>query len=396
MKRITERLKNNKKTIAIIAMAVVFLFFIKYKISNESAPPALTLRMVSENEVIKTGSENIDLSLYANASALYDATERRFLYGENENESLPMASTTKIMTCILVLEAGCLEEWAEVSSYAASQPKVRADLRAKERYLVGDLLYSLMLESHNDTAVVLAEHVGGSVEGFAEMMNAKANELGLTDTYFITPNGLDACDEGGVHSTTACDLAILAAYAMENETFREIIQTENYTFLDETGAHAISVTNANAFLDLRDGALGIKTGYTDDAGYCFVGASEEEGHLLISVVLGAGWPPHREYKWEDTGELMDYARDNYEEECILLSEVMLEYAWGEQEGYVAGDGYEEMLYLSAFDEVTVESFYADELHLETIPDETVIGWRSICLNGVEIERLPLVFFLKNR
>ena len=337
-----------------------------------------------------------NLQLYAQSAVLMDAGSGRILYEKNGYECKPMASTTKIMTCILVLESGCLEEWAEVSSYAASQPKVRADLRAEERYLVGDLLYSLMLESHNDTAVVLAEHVGGSVEGFAEMMNAKANELGLTDTYFITPNGLDACDEGGVHSTTACDLAILAAYAMENEAFREIVQTENYTFLDETGAHAISVTNANAFLDLRDGALGIKTGYTDDAGYCFVGASEEEGHLLISVVLGAGWPPHREYKWEDTGELMDYARDNFEEECILLPEVMLEYSWGEQEGYVAGEGYEEMLYLSAFDEVTVESFYADELHLETIPNETVIGWRSICLNGVEIERLPLVFFLKNR
>lgn len=395
MKQIPERLKMNRKTIACVILAIVFLFCINLDLDNGDNSSALTLRMVSENEVIRAGGENVDLSLYAAASALYDATERRFLYEDNADAKLPMASTTKIMTCILVLEADCLDEWAVVSTYAASQPKVRADLREEERYLVKDLLYSLMLESHNDTAVVLAEHVGGSVEGFADLMNAKAKELGLSDMYFITPNGLDAEDENGIHSTTASDLAILASYAMGNELFREIIRTESYSFTDETGGHVISVHNANSFLGLRDGALGIKTGYTDDAGYCFVGASEEEEHLLISVVLGAGWPPHREYKWEDTVELMDYARDNYEEECIFLPEVMLEYSWGEQEGYVAGEGFEEMLYLSPFDEVTVESFYADELHLETIADETVIGWRSINLNGVEIVRLPLIFFLKN-
>ncbi len=123
-----------------------------------------------------------------------DADSGRVLYGKEEETVLPMASTTKIMTCILALENGSLTDEVEASSHAASQPQVHLGMNKGDRFCLEDLLYSLMLESHNDSAVAIAEHIGGSVEGFAELMNEKAGEIGCTDTHFITPNGLDAVE----------------------------------------------------------------------------------------------------------------------------------------------------------------------------------------------------------
>ena len=136
--------------------------------------------------------EKEELQLYAKAAVLMDADSGRVLYGKNEKEILPMASTTKIMTCILALEYGDVDEIVTASGYAARMPKVKLNVQEGERFRMGDLLYSLMLESHNDAAVVIAEAVGGSVEGFSRLMNQKARDLGCYDTYFITPNGLDA------------------------------------------------------------------------------------------------------------------------------------------------------------------------------------------------------------
>ena len=134
--------------------------------------------------------------LYAKAAVLMDADTGRVLYGRAPDEALPMASTTKIMTLILALEYGNPDDVVTVSSYAAKMPEVRLGLHAGDRYVLQDLLYSMMLESHNDSACAVAEQVGGSVEAFAQMMNRKAAEIGLHDTYFITPNGLDAEDAG--------------------------------------------------------------------------------------------------------------------------------------------------------------------------------------------------------
>ena len=153
--------------------------------------------------------------LYAQSAVLMDADSGRVLFGKNAEAILPMASTTKIMTCILALERGNMEDLAEVSDYAASMPKVKLHMQKGETFRLNDLLYSLMLESHNDSAVAIAEHIGGSVEGFADMMNQKAQEIGCKNTYFITPNGLDSQKEitseewtkTVMHSTTAVDLA---------------------------------------------------------------------------------------------------------------------------------------------------------------------------------------------
>lgn len=261
--------------------------------------------------------EEEPLKLYAQSAVLMDADSGRVLYGKNPTEILPMASTTKIMTCILALEYGNTEELVEVSSYAASMPKVKLQAKAGEKYRLGDLLYSLMLESHNDSAVVIAEAVGGSVENFAAMMNQKARDIGCYDTYFITPNGLDAKvnDTGKVHSTTAVDLARIMAYCLtdspERERFLEITRTQGYDFTNADGTRSFHCNNHNAFLGMMEEALSGKTGFTNNAGYCYVGAVESEGRIFTVALLACGWPNNRSYKWSDMKKLALYGMERY-------------------------------------------------------------------------------------
>lgn len=153
--------------------------------------------------------------LYALSAVLMDGETGRVLYGKEAYKGRPNASTTKVMTCILALEMASGDDYVQVSRNAASQPQTHLGMREGQQFYLEDLLYSLMLKSHNDTAVAIAEHIGGSVEKFALLMNEKAKSLGCTDTHFVTPNGLDAEDEGGVHHTTARDLALIMAYAIK-------------------------------------------------------------------------------------------------------------------------------------------------------------------------------------
>lgn len=266
----------------------------------------------------ETGKEAVQLQLYAQAAVLMDADSGRVLYGKNENEVLPMASTTKIMTCILALEYGNPDDIVEVSAYAASMPKVKLYMQEGEKYRLEDLLYSLMLESHNDSAVAIAEAVGGSVEEFAVMMNQKARDIGCYDTCFITPNGLDAVvnDTGQIHSTTAEDLARIMAYCVMDsparEQFLEITQTSEYHFCDESGNRTFACSNHNSFLSMMDEAISGKTGFTNKAGYCYVGAVKSEGRTFTVALLACGWPNHKTYKWSDMKTLTAYGMERYE------------------------------------------------------------------------------------
>ena len=153
--------------------------------------------------------------LFATAACLMDGDTGRVLFGKRETDPMAMASTTKIMTCILALENGGEQAVATASAQAAAAPKVHLGVYEGEQFLLGDLLYSLMLESHNDAAVMIAETIGGSIEGFAALMNEKAAVIGCTDTHFVTPNGLDASDAGGDHHTTAADLARIMRYCIK-------------------------------------------------------------------------------------------------------------------------------------------------------------------------------------
>lgn len=255
-------------------------------------------------------------NLYARSAVLMDADTGRILYEKNGEEVLPMASTTKIMTLLVTLENADLEGTVTVSSYAASMPDVQLNIREGERYRLKDLCYSMMLESHNDAAAAIAEHVGGSVEGFASMMNQKARDLGCYHTYFITPNGLDAEDEHGVHSTTAEDLARIMRFCMQNDAFLSITRELSWNFTDLDGTRSFTVNNKNAFLNMMEGVLTGKTGFTNDAGYCYVGALEREGKRLIVALLACGWPGNRTWKWSDTQTLMNYGLDTYHHETI--------------------------------------------------------------------------------
>lgn len=260
-------------------------------------------------------------SLYARSAALIDGDTGRLLYGKEADVSLPMASTTKIMTCILVLETMKTDDVCTVSSYAASQPQVRLGVQAGWEFYCEDLLYSLMLESHNDTAVILAEAAAGSVEDFAVLMNEKAAQIGLNQTHFVTPNGLDA--EG--HYTTARELALILRYCIrispKSKEFLKITQTVNYAFNDCTGQRSFSVYNHNAFLQMMDGALTGKTGFTGNAGYCYVGALEREGRLYIVALLACGWPNNKGYKWSDTKTLMKYGLNAYTAKVLYTPSV---------------------------------------------------------------------------
>ncbi len=269
---------------------------------------------VSPTVVLAAPADEV-LTLHAQSAVLMDGDTGRILYAKNAGKVRPMASTTKIMTLILALENGNPDDLVTVSAYAASMPDVQLHIRAGEKYRLGDLLYSMILESHNDAAVAIAEHVGGTVPGFAALMNAKARDIGCYSTHYVTPNGLDAEDGNGVHSTTAADLARVMRYCItlspRREEFLKITRTDSYSFGDTEGLRSFTVGNKNAFLHMMEGALSGKTGFTGNAGYCYVGALRQEERTFIVALLACGWPNNRSYKWSDTRKLMNYGLEHF-------------------------------------------------------------------------------------
>ncbi len=278
-------------------------------------------------------------SLYAKSAVLMDGSSGRVLYEKNGEEFLANASTTKILTCILALENAEFTDIVTVSSYAASMPDVQLNIKEGEQYYLGDLLYSLMLESHNDVAVAIAEHISGSQEEFSKLMNRKAKEIGCENTVFLTPNGLDATqnikmsevdtlnqEQNGnlqnarttelSHGTTAKDLALIMRYCIKisskKEQFLQITQTPAYTFQNIEGTRSFYCRNHNAFLNMMEGVVSGKTGFTGKAGYCYVGALEQEGKCYIVALLACGWPNNKNYKWSDCRKLMNYGLEEYQ------------------------------------------------------------------------------------
>ena len=201
---------------------------------------------------------------------LMDACTHKVLYAKNAHEKLPMASTTKIMTAILAIETGKLDALVTVPKEAYGVEGSSMYLRLGEKISLRDLVYGLMLVSGNDAAVAIAINVGGSIAGFAALMNEKAKALGAQNTHFVTPNGLHDAE----HYTTAYDLALIASYAMQNETFREIVGTTYYRTV--TGEITRTVKNKNKILWEYEGGNGVKTGYTMAAGKCLVFSAERK------------------------------------------------------------------------------------------------------------------------
>lgn len=253
--------------------------------------------------------------LYAKSAVLMDAESGRVLYEKNGGEFLANASTTKILTCILALEEGNLNDSVTISEYAASMPDVQLKVNSGEKYLLRDLLYALMLESHNDVAVAIAEYLEGNCDRFSERMNEKAKEIGCKNTYFLTPNGLDAVKGEKSHGTTAEDLALIMRYCImkspKKEEFLTITAASVHEFTDLEGKRHFSCHNRNTFLQLMEGAISGKTGFTSKAGYCYVGALKRDERTYIVALLASGWPNNKHYKWEDSRTLLEYGLLHY-------------------------------------------------------------------------------------
>ena len=248
------------------------------------------------------------LELSAKSAVLIDGETGRVIYSKNSDEKLPMASTTKIITALTAINNGNLSDVVTVSETAATTEGSSVWLSAGEKLKLSELLYALMLESGNDASVAIAEHVGGSVTAFSEMMNELCKQAGAFSTNCVTPSGLD--DE--LHYTTAGDLAKIARLAMQSDVFREIVSTYKTTIPWEGNDWDRTLVNHNKLLNIYEGADGIKTGYTKKSGRCLVSSAEKDGWRLIAVTLNA--PDD----WNDHVKMLDYGFENFKEEEILI------------------------------------------------------------------------------
>ncbi|MBQ9657695.1 MAG: D-alanyl-D-alanine carboxypeptidase [Clostridia bacterium] len=262
---------------------------------------------ISSSSTVSTSTveKNVEVpDINSRAAVVIERSTNAILYGKNETTVRKMASTTKIMTAIVVLEnKSDLSEIVTVSSKAASIGGSTMGLTSNLEISINDLLYGLMLCSGNDAAIALAEHVGGSVEGFADMMNKKAKELNLNNTHFVTPHGLDNDD----HYTTAYELALLTNYALKNETFAKLVRTSNYTVMLKGGPK--NLHNTNELLGYLNGVYGVKTGFTNGANRCLVTSCKRNDLDIICVVLGADT---KKFRTQDSTKLIEYAFKTYQ------------------------------------------------------------------------------------
>lgn len=245
-------------------------------------------------------------NLSAKSAILMEAQSGKVLYQQNAFVRLPMASTTKIMTAIVAIEAGNIGRTVTVSPDAVGIEGSSIYLYPEEKLTLEQLIYALLLESANDAATAIAIEVAGSVDAFAVLMNRKAEELGLCSTHFTNPHGLDHED----HYTTAYDLARMAAHALQNETFRKICSTSRKTIPLKGDEGTRVLVNHNKMLSRYDGAIGVKTGFTKRSGRCLVSAAERDGLTLVAVTLGA--PDD----WNDHAKMLDYGFERYERKML--------------------------------------------------------------------------------
>lgn len=404
--------------------------------------------IVTENDVILEDNVNVnniepktikESELYSQGAVLMDAATGRVLYGKNEDMQLAMASTTKIMTCIVALENGEPEDVVTASAYAAAQPKVKLYLNKGEQMTLEDLLYSLMLESHNDSAVAIAEHIGAqllgwptdtesvtarteaeskeAVQAFIQCMNRKASELQCYNTWFITPNGLDGTEtfyseegveEERIHGTTAAELARIMSYCIlqspKREEFLKITGTYSYDFTNVEKTRSFVCQNHNAFLNMMEGAISGKTGYTGRAGYCYVGALERDGRYYVVALLNSGayGSGNKGNKWKDSTKLMNFGLENFDLKTIyegntLSLPVVINNCRTEPEEYfeeqqiettVAGDTAVSML-LADWEQVEMVQEQISELDAP-VREGQIVGKVELKLNGEVLEHFDIV------
>ncbi len=288
---------------------LINLFFFVYLIFSLQTPVfADSLKIdksinLTHPKVIETSSSSsTEPNINARHAVILDRFSKQIIYGKKENEKCKMASTTKIMTCLVALENSSLSDDVIISKRAASIHGSRLGLSENDKISFKHLLYGLMLCSGNDAAIAIAEHVGGSVENFVKIMNKKATNLNLSSTNFVTPHGLD--DDN--HYTTAYDLAILTNYALNNKTFFKIVSTKYYTV--NINGKSKDISNTNELLGNYNGIYGVKTGFTNGANRCLVTACKQNDLDIICIVLGCDTKKNRT---QDSIKLLNYVFNNY-------------------------------------------------------------------------------------
>jgi serine-type D-Ala-D-Ala carboxypeptidase (penicillin-binding protein 5/6) len=295
-----------KKVIAVIITCLIFISLFSFQ--NVAADdvnegiPKIEQPIESQSVV---AIEKVPV-IEAGAAIVIEASSGRILYQKNGFSKRPMASTTKIMTAIIALENGNLNDKVVVSKRAAQIGGSTIDLKEGETLSLNDMLYGLMLNSGNDAAIAIAEHIGGTVENFVGMMNEKAEELGAKDTFYKSPHGLDNPD----HYTTAYDLALITKYALSNPIFSKIVSTKTTSIKNR------SLYNTNEMLGMYQGVDGVKTGYTGQAGRCLVTTAMRDNMRIISVVLNCGTVNQRA---RNTKSILDYAFNNYKMYNLVYS-----------------------------------------------------------------------------
>ena len=325
---------------------------------------------------------------------VYDRISKSMIIGKNEDIKSAMASTTKIMTTIVILEKADLNETVTVSAKAGGTGGSRLGLKRGDKASVRDLLYGLMLRSGNDAAVALAEHAGGSVKGFAELMNEKAIELGLTNTHFVTPHGLDDAN----HYTTALELAKLTDYAMNNETFSKIVGTKSITIYINNQPRQIN--NTNELLGVLNGVVGVKTGFTNNAGRCLVTETKRNNMDIITIVLGADTKKDRT---KDSVNLIEYTYSKYKmyniEEKIIeefnkwknINEKRILITKGKQSNPKLALGAIEKAIIPICDDDKIEYSINALTEVEAPVEQwNVMGTLTVKLNGEILESIEIV------
>lgn len=401
------------RKIMIMLLSFCILFKNSYIVYADDLIDTENIEIMQEIEAINT-SANLDKEpqLNSRAAIIYDRNSKEIIFGKNENSRRPMASTTKILTATVVLEkVNNLSEIVTVSKKAAGIGGSRLGLKANDKITVNDLLYGLLLVSGNDTAVALAEYVGGDLPHFAELMNTKAKELGLKDSSFVTPHGLDSEE----HYTTAYELAKIADYALENKTFSKIVNTKYYTV--SINGNPKNLSNTNELLGNLNGVNGVKTGFTNGANRCLVTSVNRNGMNIITVVLGADT---KKFRTSDSIKLIEYAYSNYKNIKItdLVNNKYLEWKNSYEKNIFINKGVMKNINTKIADLendcITIEKSKENNIYVQIdsinyleapVEEDMVIGKLRIfvgdekkveldILNGIKIEKMNLLNYYK--
>lgn len=291
---------------------ITFIIFLFIGNSYSFADDVFDLEEAKDSQSFEVSSESaLEPITYSKNIIVIDRKTLLPLYEKNAYDKVAMASTTKIMTCIIALENSNLDDIVTISENSATVYGSTLGLISNMKISMNDLLYGLMLRSGNDCAIAIAEHISGSVENFSELMNSKAKELKLENTNFVTPHGLDNPN----HYTTAYDLAILTDYALKNDFFKKIVSTKTYTI--NFNGYPKTISNTNELLGNLNGVYGVKTGFTFEAGRCLVSACSRNNFDIIVVVLGANT---KKIRTSDSSKLINYIYNTYKYidiSCIL-------------------------------------------------------------------------------